>query len=396
MNDLPYTSQDFKPPPVIKAQPFVWRDPKTIPRREFLYSPHYVRRFVTVTVAPGGVGKTSLVLVEVIAMVTGRDLLGTQPRRRLNVWYINLEDPLEEIERRIAAICLHYKIEPDELEGRLFVNSGRDCPVVVAVETKDGAKIVEPVVAALKVEMAACEIDLLAIDPFVSVHAVSENDNPKINFVKDIFAGIADDMNAGVHLVHHVRKGQSGQQEYTIDDGRGAKALLDGSRSGRVLNGMTKDEGEKGDVDNHKTHFRSDVGKFSFGPASDKSEWFKIVSVPLGNGTPNNIFDDGDHVGVITSWEWPDPRDNVSVSDLRRVQAIVAAGRWRENHQAKDWVGKAVAEVLKLDVANKADKRKIIGLLKIWTGNGMFVVVQGEDEKREKRPFVEVGQWATD
>ena len=44
----------------IKATPFRWRDPKTIPPREWVYGWHYVRRFLSTTVAPGGVGKSSL------------------------------------------------------------------------------------------------------------------------------------------------------------------------------------------------------------------------------------------------------------------------------------------------------------------------------------------------
>ena len=36
------------------------------------------------------------------------------------------------------------------------------------------------------------------------------------------------------------------------------------------------------------------------------------------------------------------------------------------------------------------------GLLKTWIQNGMFVVVEGLDEKREKRSYIEVGTWADD
>jgi len=86
----------------------------------------------------------------------------------------------------------------------------------------------------------------------------------------------------------------------------------------------------------------------------------------------------------------------VTVSDLRKVQAAVAEGRWRENPQAKDWVGIAVARALGLDPTNRADKTKIAALLKTWIENGMFVVVEGLDAKREKRSFIEVGTPADD
>ncbi len=51
--------------------------------------------------------------------------------------------------------------------------------------------------------------------------------------------------------------------------------------------------------------------------------------------------------------------------------------------------------MLGLDVTKKADKLKVIGYLKTWMASGMFVTVEGEDEKRNKRTFVEVGQPAT-
>ena len=86
----------------------------------------------------------------------------------------------------------------------------------------------------------------------------------------------------------------------------------------------------------------------------------------------------------------------VSVHDLRAVQAAVAAGRWRENAQAKDWVGRAVAQALKLDASNKQHRAKIIGLLKIWKSTGMWSRLRGKDAKRETRTFVEVGTPAND
>jgi hypothetical protein len=104
----------------------------------------------------------------------------------------------------------------------------------------------------------------------------------------------------------------------------------------------------------------------------------------------------GDNVGVVTSWTWPDAFDGVEVSHLRAVQSAIAAGRWRENSQAKDWAGRAVAGVIGLDVANKAHRAKIVVLLKKWIANGMLVVVDGKDERHETRSFIEVGKPADD
>src|SRR5476649_1186351 len=55
----------------------------------------------------------------------------------------------------------------------------------------------------------------------------------------------------------------------------------------------------------------------------------------------------------VTRWEPPDALDGVTVSNLRAVQSAIASGRWRENSQAKDWAGYAVAKVLSIDPTKK-------------------------------------------
>jgi hypothetical protein len=104
-----------------------------------------------------------------------------------------------------------------------------------------------------------------------------------------------------------------------------------------------------------------------------------------------------DRVGVVTLWEWPDPMEQLTVADLIAAQkAVSAGGPWRKDIQAKDWVGKPIAQALGLDIDSKADVTKIKGALKIWTDNGMFKEREGQDDKRNKRTFIEVGVWATE
>ena len=390
----PRRTADASPPVTIIATPFVWRDPATFPRRRWLYSHHLIRSFISCTVATGGVGKSSLVLVEALAMVTGRPLLGITPRERpLRVWVINLEDPQEEIERRVIAICLHYGIQRQEVEGRLFIDSGRRIKVVVAETTKAGTVISKPVVDALTAEIKARQVDVLVLDPFVKSHRVPENDNGAIDAVCTVFADIADTCDCAIDLVHHVRK--TSGAEVTVEDGRGAVAMLGAVRSARVLNPMSVDEASKAGGVEAREFFRVTNGKANLAPRADKSDWFRLRSVSLGNGS-GGPFDDSDHVQAVETWQWPDIMADVTVDHLRKVQAAVAAGHWRENVQSKDWVGLAVARVMGLDASNKAHRATIVESLKRWLASGMLVTVEGEDEKRMKRTYIEVGQLATD
>jgi hypothetical protein len=377
---------------IIKATPYSWIEPETIPKRDFIYGRHLIRKFVSATIAPGGVGKSSLVVTETLAMVSGKDLLGIHPSSRSKVWLWNLEDPAEETARRIQATALHYNLAPQDIEGRLFVDSGRDHRLVIATTDRSGTVIVQPVVDALVEEIIRRGIDALTIDPFVSSHEAPENDNSAMDKIIKEWGRVAERGNCAVELVHHSRKNAAGETEITVESSRGGKALTDGCRSVRVLNRMSKEEGESAGVENPRLHFRAYIDKGNLAPPAEKSDWFKLESINLGN-SPNGGF--GDNVGVVVPWKWPDPMADVSAIDLRNVQTLISKGRYRASPQATDWVGKAVAEAMHLDLDKPADRRKATGLLKVWTANGVLKTVNEKDEKGNNRPFIIVGEWAT-
>jgi RecA-family ATPase len=143
------------------------------------------------------------------------------PPKQLKCWYINLEDGREEIERRIAAICLRYGVKPEELGDRLFFD-GAETELVLASQTRTGTIIAEPVFDALKKALIDGKFDVLILDPFVSTHRVSENDNMAIDAVVKGLGKVGKAAHCSVELVHHVRK--TGGAEITAEDARGARA----------------------------------------------------------------------------------------------------------------------------------------------------------------------------
>jgi AAA domain len=299
---------------------------------------------------------------------------------------------MEELDRRIGAACLHFGITHQEIEGWLFVDSGRNTnsKIVLATPTRNGVMIAVPMVEALLKTIADNQIDVVQIDPFISSHNVPENDNNAIDVVAKAWAGIADATNTAIDLAHHSRK--TGGAEVTVEDGRGAVALINACRSARVLNTMTDDEAAKAGVTGHHSYFKLTNGKLNLAPRPDRADWFHTLSVDLGNGgDPGNLLDVGDKVGVVTAWQWPDPLDGVTGRDFDKVAAVIRAGEWRHSSQANAWVGYAVAKALWLDITKKADKAKVHGLLKVWLAAGSLVVVKRLDpDRREKKDFVEV------
>ena len=378
----------------ITATPHVWRDPKLIRPRDFLYGDCVIRGYVSGIISMGGVGKTSEIQVEIAAMVTGRALLGIKPKHPYRVWYINLEDPQEEIDRRFAAIFKHYGITQTDLGNRLFTDSGRAKNFVVAHEDRGGIKFDKQIILDIANGVRENAIDFVVVDPFVNCARFAENDNNMMAaIIEKVWAGIAERQNCAGMLVHHVRKGGS-RNSYTVEDARGAGALINSCRNVRVLNTMTKQEGKKACVERPRSYFRIDNGKANLAPPSEDSEWRKIVSVDLGNAAGDCP---ADHIGVVTGWLWPDPLANLTDDDLLAAQKAVSEnGPWRKDVQAKNWVGKAIAQALNLDLDAETDRAAVKGALKRWTDDKRFREVEREDEGRRKRSFVEVGVWVND
>jgi hypothetical protein len=281
----------------VSFRPFTYIDPATLPPRRWLYGGHLQRRIVSADVAPGGVGKTSKALVEAVALATCRNLLGEQPEERCRVWVHNGEDSIEELQRRIVAICEYYDIPQMELEGWLFISSGTEVPLKVANGYNE-LRIDAGLVTEITSMIADNEIDLFLVDPLVTLHSVPESDNGKMDQVIRIFSKIADVCDCAVNITHHTRKLAAGTTEHTSDDARGASAIRDAVRSLRVLNVMSLSEAAKLGMDEYErlSYFRVDQGKNNTRPPAKRASWYRFEGVTLANG---------DGVGVVTAWDCP-------------------------------------------------------------------------------------------
>jgi hypothetical protein len=383
LDEVPPVGEEITAPAPITATPFAWRAEADIPARQWLYGKHLLRRFVSVDVAAGGTGKSSVKIGEALAMTSGRDLYGVEVHDGpLNVWLYNLEDPAEESERRLHATAKWFKVTPPDVEGRLFVDSGRDQRCVIATETEYGARIAQPVYEQIKAQLLERGIDCLIIDPFVSSHEVSENDNRAIDAVVKAWGRLADECNCSINLVHHVRKGNG--TEANADSARGAKSLVDAARSVVVFNRMSQDEAALAGVaeDERGFYFRTQNDKANLAPP-DKAAWYRMNNVSLDNG---------DQVGVACPWRWPGVFDGLSTHHLIAAQKAIAQGEWRADPRSSEWVGIPVAKVLDLDIAKC--RKRIAKVIAQWIENGALEIVEKEDAQRHQRKFVEVGKWA--
>jgi hypothetical protein len=389
-SDTPFSgTQNLRVPPsiggqTVSATPFIARDAGKIPPRQWAYGRHYIRKYVTTTVAGGGFGKSAIKLTEAISMAIGRNLLDNDtPIKRLRVWYWNGEDPREEIERRVAAICQYYRLDPRELEGWLFIDSGHDMPICLASELRGSFSLNTAAVTSVSDTIDRNKIDVVIFDPFIAIHAVSENNNPLIDQVVKCLGRIANQTNCAIEIVHHVRKPSAGQHEVTADDTRGGGAIVNAVRSCQVLNRMSSKYAAQAGIepDQHFRYIRIDSGKQNLAPP-EKAKWRYLESVTLPNG---------DSVQVPVSWQFPDVTRGVTPEDMERIRSVAGSGNYRWNSRAEDWIGYAVAGLLGKDAHCPADKEDIKKILNACCKNGMIAVEVRRDANRRERQFVVAG-----
>jgi AAA domain len=374
-----------RPQPSIAAKPFQRFDPAKIPAREWLYGGHYQRGIITATVGPGGGGKSSLDLVELIAMCTGRDLLGEQPLLRCKAWYHNAEDSNEEIYRRIAAICQHYGIDQSELEGWLFITSGIEMPIRITAARNGKATIDAAATEAIIRTIADNEIGVASFDPLIAHHSSIENATEDMDQVVREFARIANATECSIEIVHHTRKPAPGQEELSVIDSRGAGAIVNAVRSARVLNTMSKTEAEKAGIDeiDRRLYFRVDNGKANMVPPST-ARWRKFASIDLPNG---------DNVGVVTAWAFP----TAAATDLpdtlcAQLQIRVAQDEYKVGPQSPDWIGHLVADTFGLDADTKAGRAAVGRYLSVLYRKGVIAIAKGETGRHPVK-IVVPGTW---
>ena len=390
-----------KPPPssLIHATPFDCAAASRVKPRETLYGGHYIRQFLSSTIAPSKVGKSSLIIAEALAMASGKPLLGVEPAGPLRVWMWNGEDPMEELQRRIVACMRLYGLTAEDVGGRLFVDSGRRMPIILATQTKSGATINEPVEQAVIATILENKIDVFQVDPFISSHRVSENDNNAIDVVAKRWGYCADVTRCAIEIPHHSRKLNGA--EVSVEDGRGASALLAAVRSSRALARMTEAEADKlGLRSMARRLFRfTEVSSNLSIPAPESQQWMELASVNLGNGGGVNDEDaliKGDSVGVVRLFNARVAQHEAVEAatggadgdDERRALAAIEAGDWRGTPTAQNWVGIPIARAFGLDRDDKAGRGQVNAIIADWLRSGKLVEVSERTAARQMKTFM--------
>jgi hypothetical protein len=378
-----------------------------IPPRRWLYGRSAIAGFVSFLVAPGGAGKSALIMVEAVAMASGRELLsGEKPVRPLRVWLHNAEDDAGEMQRRLAAVLMHYGLTYADLNDNLFLTSGRDMELKLASLKRDGPEITPGVVDALVDRLVESKIDVLILDPLGALHTLPENSNEAANLLSGALRQVAHRAQVAVVVLHHAGKAAAMDMDAAgAGASRGASAFVDAARVVRQVVRMTDKEASRfgvADAD-RRDYLRIENGKANLARA-EGGRWLHMVDVPLGNGL--GLWPDGDRVGVVERFA-PQELQAGSASDLALVHTAIGAAHTppRYDVRSRDWVGYLVAQALglKLGPAGAPQKSRtaeeaaaharVRGLVESWLRDGGLIRQKGRDPKtRHEVDVVGVGR----
>lgn len=370
-------------------------DEDALAPRQWVYGKHYLRRFVSVLASAGGIGKTSMQIVEALAICTGKPLLGETVHEPCPVWIINLEDPIDEMQRRILAAMKYYGIKPEDVRGKLFVDAGRDFAITFAVQTREGVIPNLALVDHLKKRIPELGIGCVFIDPFVGAHQINENDNMAVNAVVAQVRAVADETNTAIGLVHHIRKGNG--EDATIDSVRGAGSLIGAARAARVINRVSPEDavGLGVSQDDSIGIFRVDDGKANLAPPARAAVFRRMHGVQIANG---------EWVGVATPFELPDEWAGMTTDVVNEILSIIRRGipdaegneeYYSSRPQDKDrWVGN-VLMTFAFDcpdhAKNEGQSKRII---QQWLKNGLLIegTYHSAKQRKDRKGIVETGR----
>jgi AAA domain len=188
--------------------------------------------------------------------------------------------------------------------------------------------------------IASHKIDLIILDPLVKTHSSEENDNSAVDAVACILARLAADMNCAVDVLHHERKAGS-PEAGDANRGRGASSFRDATRLLYTLTPMTEAEREQFGLseDERRSLVRVDSAKVNIAPPSIDAQWFRIVGVPLDNGTA--LYPHGDTVPTVEPWDAPDLWRDLPVATANAILDQIERGpgegrRYSPARQAPD------------------------------------------------------------
>lgn len=233
------------PTPLIDPPFSEWDQPESeLPVREYLSGTFSQRGTVEILGAPPGIGKSTVTTTLAAGCALGI-IDGVQDQAaRLCVLIVALEDPIDEVKRRVIASTKHFGIQASELNGHLYVIAGQS--LNLAAQSDNGIEASDQAEELINL-IREKGIDLVYIDTLAEAHGLEENANSAMVKLTGIVRQIAVKGDCVVRLVHHTAKNVEAQGH--MHGLRGASALAGSARAIHMILPVGVEEGSRLDID---------------------------------------------------------------------------------------------------------------------------------------------------
>lgn len=371
----------------VRIRRFRFKDATALPRRQWLVRGLILRGHITALLAAGGVGKSILSLTLALHMCAGKHFSHWRCPDRLRVAVLTVEEDDEELERRLHALQKQFGFDNDDASRLLIINM--EDPPLLAVADKRGIMKPTEKLAKLKLELSNHGADVIILDPFVELWAGQENDNVQVKSAMTFIRSICRELNVGIILCHHVRKGAMTPGD--VDSGRGASAFSGLVRMAFTINPMTRQESEGFGLENPGRIVRIDHAKGNYvTTVADDATWLKFVTIDLENYGEDG--EESDKVGVLVPWTPPGIFEGIGFHEIDQVLSQIERGpedgeRYSFAAQSKDaYVGVPIADGFGIN-SERADR-----IIHTWKKSGLLFEKEVKSPKLRKvrsRVFVD-------
>lgn len=161
---------------------------------------------LTLLSAHGGTGKSMVALTAAVALAMGRPFMG-KPTERCRVLFWSAEDPESVVRHRLARICRHQVIDPNELARWLTVIDATQEPVLYA-ESHRGEKrgVTSAAYDRLKQQIDALGVNVIIIDNASDTFDANENERARVREFCRLLVQLGAEREAAVLLLAHIDK----------------------------------------------------------------------------------------------------------------------------------------------------------------------------------------------
>lgn len=286
--EVQFAGVEIAPPPSVFAQmDSSWGNaivPERIGPRPWLVDRALMHGAVTILMAAGSAGKSSMSLALAAHLALGLDFAGYKARRAAKSIVYNGEDDIAEQSRRLLAVCISYGLDYNAVKSQIMLLSSREIKMTIATTEMRKPVRNQALVDHIIKECKDPDVGLLILDPLVKIHHCDESDNVQMDFVMETLTDIAHASNIAILALHHTSKGGSSDQRTgNMDIARGASAIVNAARIGFTLLTASQQDAEEYGLQEDERHMfvRLDDAKMNLALASNTATWFRREGVRI-------------------------------------------------------------------------------------------------------------------